>query len=174
MCAIRIDHPRIVSPRLSLRALAGSDVSRLTRLIDDIGVAGMTTRIPHPYGRADALAFFSAERDKGSWSLAVNHPDDGFIGVVALDRKSGPLPELGYWLGRPYWGRGYATEAVGALLQWARDARDLRAVTAGHFDDNPASARVLDKAGFYTGVVEPRFSTARGATCRTRMMVWLA
>ena len=174
MCAIFTDHPRIVAPRLTLRPLAPSDSPRLTRLINDFGVARMSTRIPYPYRAADAEVFLAA-REGERPRFALEHPDYGFMGTIGIENRGGPLPELGYWLGRPYWGRGYATEAVSALLQWARDARDLRAVASGHFDDNPASGRVLDKAGFlYTGIVEPRFSTARKAVATTRMMVWLA
>jgi RimJ/RimL family protein N-acetyltransferase len=84
-------------------------------------------------------------------------------------------PEIGYWLGRPYWGRGFATEAVLGLLAWIKGARLAKAVISGHFDDNNASGRVLQKAGFlYTGVIEPRYSTARAAVAQTRMMVWIA
>jgi RimJ/RimL family protein N-acetyltransferase len=83
--------------------------------------------------------------------------------------------EIGYWLGRPFWGRGYMTEAVDAALLWAGDGWGRRYLLAGHFADNPASGQVLVKAGFlYTGDVVPRFSMARGEEAPTRMMVWLA
>ena len=175
MCAVFTDYPRIIAPRLTLRPPAPADAPRLTRLIDDFGVARMTSRVPHPYGPGDAQTFFDGlSKSNDDWRFAVEHPDYGFIGVISLDRREGAFRELGYWLGRPFWGRGYATEAACALLQWARDARDLRAAAAGHFEDNPTSGRVLDKAGFlYTGVVEPRFSKARGAVASTRMMVWM-
>ena len=82
---------------------------------------------------------------------------------------------MGYWIGRPYWGQGYATEAATAALAWAGAGWGKRLVVSGHFADNPASGRVLEKAGFlYTGVVEPRHSKARGEAAATRMMVWLA
>ncbi|HEX7887447.1 MAG TPA: GNAT family N-acetyltransferase, partial [Phenylobacterium sp.] len=80
------------------------------------------------------------------------------------------------WFGRPFWGRGYATEAVTGALRWAGSDWRKNVVWAGHFADNPASGQVLCKAGFlYTGDVEPRPSVARGgAAVPTRMMVWLA
>ena len=84
-------------------------------------------------------------------------------------------PEVGYWIGRPFWGRGYATEALEAGLVWASRKWKRRALVAGHFSDNPASGRVLEKAGFlYTGEVRTGFSRARGADAQTRRMVWLA
>ena len=96
---------------------------------------------------------------------------NGVLGLKQIER-----PDLGFWLGRPFWNRGYATEAVRGALGWVK--RDWRkpVVTAGHFADNPASGQVLCKAGFlYTGDVERRPSLARGRTdVPTRMMVWLA
>jgi RimJ/RimL family protein N-acetyltransferase len=71
-------------------------------------------------------------------------------------------PEIGYWIARPYWGQGYATEAAGGVLEVARLLGHGR-VSAGHFVDNPASGRVLRKLGFVpTGVTRPRMSCARG------------
>jgi len=85
-------------------------------------------------------------------------------------------PELDYWIGRPYWNRGYATEAVRGALRWVKRDWRRNVVVAGHFTDNPASGQVLCKAGFlYTGDVELRPCVARGgAEVPTRMMVWLA
>ena len=84
-----------------------------------------------------------------------------------------PLPYLetaadGYWFGRPYWGKGFATEALQALTS---AARSLGALEAGHFVDNPASGRVLSKGGFgYTGETKPLFSMARGASVPCKRM----
>jgi RimJ/RimL family protein N-acetyltransferase len=90
-------------------------------------------------------------------------------------RTNPVAPEIGYWLGRPFWGRGLATEAVSGALSWAKKAWRRRMVVSGHFADNPASGRVLEKAGFlYTGEIRPRHSVARGVSADTRMMVWLA
>ena len=84
-------------------------------------------------------------------------------------------PEMGYWLGRPYWGQGYATEVAERALVWANRDWGRRYVMAGHFADNPASGQVLSKAGFlYTGEVRQLPSVARGGEVPARMMVWLA
>jgi RimJ/RimL family protein N-acetyltransferase len=83
--------------------------------------------------------------------------------------------EVGYWLGRPFWGFGYMTEALSAAMAWAAGPWGRRWMVSGHFDDNPASGRVLIKAGFLpTGEIRWRFSLARGEAAPTRMMVWLA
>lgn len=175
MCAFQIG-PRIDTPRLTLRRPDPGDAERIAGLVDDYDVARMTTRIPHPYGADGAGAFRAlADASPGLELLVIDLAGEGPVGSIGLSDKGGLLPEVGYWLGRPYWGEGLATEAVGALLRWAHDACDQRGLLAGHFGDNPASGRVLEKAGFlYTGEVQPRFSLARGETAPTRMMVWLA
>lgn len=168
----------IVTARLRLRPLVPSDAARLAQLADDRDLARQTAKLPHPYRREDADAFIAAERapDWIGRSFAVERLGDGLIGVVGFKPEEGsPLMDFGYWLGRPYWGGGFATEAATAALQWARDGWGRRALQAGHFTDNPASGRVLEKIGFlYTGVRRPFASVARGGFSESREMVWLA
>jgi RimJ/RimL family protein N-acetyltransferase len=77
---------------------------------------------------------------------------------------------MGYWVGRRFWGRGFATEAGTALVDIARTLR-LGAIDGSHFIDNPASARVLEKLGFEpVGIIAPRFSCARGEEVPARVM----
>ena len=180
--------PRIETRRLVLRAPAPADAERIALLAGDFDVARMTTSMPHPFLRDHAEAFLAraGALDPSRESLfAVDLDDQGLIGVVGFhpaDRTDGGVetprhvgPEIGYWLGRPYWGRGLATEAVAGALAWAKKAWRRRAVVSGHFVDNPASGRVLEKAGFlYTGEIQPRECRARGEAAATRMMVWLA
>ncbi len=166
------------TPRLTLRAPRADDAPLLARLANDHGVASMTTSIPYPYDEAMAESFLDrmarADRSRDA-VFAIDIPDVGFAGVVELHPTRGCATELGYWLGRPHWGKGYMTEAVRAALEWAGGAWGKRFLRAGHFADNPASGQVLIKAGFlYTGDVCPRFSVARGEKAATRMMVWLA
>lgn len=177
MCAV-LTTPRIETERLVLRAPALHDAWRIADLINDQDIARMTTSIRHPYSLADAEEFLSEAvgadpaRDR---HFVIEHKDFGVIGGCGLHQHDGRYPEMGYWLGRTFWGRGLATEAVRAALNWALRDWGKRAVLAGHFTDNPASGRVLDKAGFlYTGDVQNRYSLARGDVAPTRMMVWLA
>jgi len=90
----------------------------------------------------------------------------GAIGFGGHDPKADP--EFGYWIARPFWGLGYATEAGRAMIALARDSLRLKRIRAGHFVDNPASGRVLQKLGFRATGVAPRFSAGRGenAPCR--------
>jgi RimJ/RimL family protein N-acetyltransferase len=175
MCAIDVT-PTLSTERLLLRGPVHSDAERIAGLANDVGVAGMTTAIPHPYTLAEAEQLIGRTCD---WdrdpSFVIEHRHFGVVGMIGFKPGPNRRPEIGYWLGRPFWNRGYATEATRAALDWAR--RDWRKmlVVAGHFVDNPASGQVLCKAGFlYTGDVELRWSQARQGPVRTRMMVWLA
>ena len=177
MCVIE-DSPTIETRRLTLRAPAMDDAARVAQLCDDYAIPKMTTRMPWPYSRTDAEAFIGrcqAQDRRRDSTFVIELETEGVVGVIGFFTPAdGPL-ELGYWIGRPYWGRGLATEATIGALDWARRDWRRKLVVAGHFADNPASGQVLIKAGFlYTGVVEHKPSTARGATVATRMMVWLA
>jgi len=168
----------ITTERLRLREPGHEDAAALAALANDFDVARMTTSMPFPYARRHADEFLErvAARDRSREAVfAIEHASEGPIGVLGFHPKDGPAPEIGYWIGRPYWSRGLATEAVRAALAWADGGWAKRFVVAGHFADNPASGRVLEKAGFlYTGIVRSLFSTARGAEAPTRMMVRLA
>jgi len=177
MCWIDIS-PVIETRRLKLRAPEDRDLPRIARMADDWDVARMTLRMPHPYRFEDAVGFLSAcvsqDRSRDN-TFAIELEDEGLIGVIGFFHDRDPFPEMGYWIGRPYWGRGFATEAVEGALRWASKSWRRKAVVAGHFDDNPASGQVLTKAGFlYTGEVRREVSRARGEATDTRRMLWLA
>ena len=92
------------------------------------------------------------------------------VGSCGLGRRASGAVELGYWIGRLFWGRGIATEAGLALIDIAR-ALGLGRIEASHFVDNPASGRVLEKLGFEsTGLIAPRINCARGQEVPARLM----
>ncbi|HRO34429.1 MAG TPA: GNAT family N-acetyltransferase [Brevundimonas sp.] len=177
MCIIETS-PVIETRRLTLRAPGLNDVEPLARLADDADVARMTLRMPHPFGVGDAEDFVlqvAAQDPARAATFVIEHEDHGLVGVLGLFEDADPAPEAGYWIGRDFWGRGFATEALEAGMVWASRKWRRRALMAGHFTDNPASGRVLEKAGFlYTGEVRKGFSRARGEAVQTRRMVWLA
>jgi len=164
--------------RLDLRPPKMADAPRLAALADDFDVTRMTGSMPYPYTLADAEAFVRHAQlaDPSEESMfVIDLPGEGPIGAIGLDPDDVMTVEVGYWLGRPYWGRGLATEALVAVMAWARDGWRRRCATARYFADNPASAAVLIKAGFlYTGRVGPWSCRARGEDVLTRWMVWLA
>ena len=170
--------PDIQTERLRLRRPQEHDIPAVTKLAGDYAICSMTTRMPYPYGLADAESFITrmelADLER-EIAFVIDHPREGAVGMIGLHPAGGLGPEIGYWIGRPYWGRGIATEAASAALAWAKTDWGRRVVVSGHFADNPASGRVLEKAGFlYTGEIQPRRSAARAAIAPTRMMVWLA
>jgi len=177
MCAIEIE-PVLQTRRLRLRRPRKADAPRLAELLAEAAIARMTTSIPHPYALADAEAFLARANadERCEAAFMVEHPAEGAIGLVAFDGDGPAATELGYWIGRPYWGRGFATEAAREALVWAHRDWGRRHVRARHFSDNPASAEVLCKLGFlYTGEVRLTPSRARGGEpVPSRMMVWLA
>jgi RimJ/RimL family protein N-acetyltransferase len=180
--------PRLETRRLVLRTPDAGDAERITLLASDFDVARMTTSMPHPFHRHHAESFLGrvqALDPARERVFAIDLEDEGLIGIVGfhptdvlgstVGGSAHVGSEIGYWIGRPYWSRGLATEAAAAALCWARRDWRRRVIVSGHFADNPASGRVLEKAGFlYTGEIQPRHCTARGEATDTRMMVWLA
>ena len=177
MCAIELE-PVITTQRLRLRKPRKADAARLAVYANDFDVARMTTGMPYPYGVEHAEGFLekAGEADPAREAVfVIDHPEHGAIGVLGFDARDGGEREIGYWVGRPHWGQGYATEAASGALVWAHRTWGRRYMHAGHFADNPASGRVLEKAGFlYTGETRREFSRARSEDADTRMMVWLA
>lgn len=173
-----LEAPRIATERLTLRRPELSDAGPIHALANDFDVVRMTTRMPWPYVRGDAEDFVRrvrASRSEDAHTFVIEGAE-GVAGLIGFFTEADQrLPEIGYWLGRPYWGQGYATEAAKAALLWAGEAWGRRGVRSGHFVDNEASGRVLCKAGFlYTGEVIRKHSRARGEVTPTRMMIWLA
>ena len=166
------------TPRLRLRPLRPADAEPMTPLANDPGVSRMTTSIPYPFRQDVADGFIARMRvaDPAREAVfAIERGDGAFMGVVGFHPGPAFGPELGYWIGRPFWGAGYMTEAVAAALDWAGGDWGRRVLVSGHFADNPPSGRVLTKVDFlYTGEIEQRFSIARGEDAATRLMVWLA
>ena len=158
------------TPRLLLRPGWSDDSALLVAALNDEGVARNLARVPFPYGPADAEQFLAQPQDPRHPNLLIFSRTNGpprLVGGVGLVRgvsaDADDRVELGYWIARPYWGLGFATEAARALMQAVR-AIGHRHVMARHAVDNPASGRVLRKLGFRpTGTTVRTPSRARGA-----------
>jgi RimJ/RimL family protein N-acetyltransferase len=111
-------------------------------------------RIPHPYTLADAQAFLTAANAGGGEIVFLITAWDGAVlGCCGIGKRDGEHPEVGYWLGVPFWGKGYATEAARALIDHAFGELGYDVLVSGARVSNPASRRVLQKCGFeWTGV----------------------
>lgn len=150
----KIDCPVLVTERLVLRQPHEDDVVELAELADNHRIASMLARMPHPYDEQDARDFVSSvrERRRSGCSYALTLAESGaFIGCAGLDYRELGL-ELGYWIGEPYWKRGYATEAAHALVDLAFRATQVEALHVSCRVLNAASRRVVHKCGFqYAG-----------------------
>ncbi|HYI40480.1 MAG TPA: GNAT family N-acetyltransferase [Allosphingosinicella sp.] len=158
--------------RLLLRPGWTQDAPALFEAIGDERIVRNLATAPWPYRPCDAEAWLATERSASEPSLLVfrcSGTAPELIGAVGFGRKPGGGIEFGYWIARTHWGRGYATEAGRAVLAAARHSLRLKRLDAGHFLDNPASGRVLEKLGFKpVGKIVPYYSAGRGeaAPCR--------
>ena len=152
--------------RLLLRPPGRRDIPAIVPLANDFDVAMNLSKLPHPYTSEDGENFVAAAREKRAegtdFAFAiVRKSDAAFMGAIGLHLKDGSF-EFGYWLGKPYWKQGYATEAARRVVSFAFD--DLKAdhVWAGWFHDNPRSGNVLAKLGCRPNGFEKRPCLARG------------
>lgn len=156
----------ITTRRLTLRALRDSDAPELARLAGDWDVARMTARIPYPYSVALARDWMATLGDDEFVRVIEHHGTlIGAVGYVAGANRSA---EIGYWIGKPWWGQGFATEAASALVRHCFTRAGFKRLTCCHFDDNPASARVIRKLGFTAAGQTTAWCDARQAEFSAR------
>ena len=158
----------IQTERLVLRQTETRDAAAISKLGSDFDIARMTGSFPYPFPLLAAefkiMTFHAAKRRGLAHPYAITlKGQDEMIGVADLfKRDADSLWEIGYWIGRPFWGHGYMTEACSALLSEADDTLGKADRIAGVFSDNPNSARVLEKLGFErSGEPNEYFSMAR-------------
>lgn len=145
--------PELRTRRLLLRGLELQDARRIQDLAGDRAIAENTLRIPYPYedGMAEQAIRELQERYlQGREVTFAIVPRGrkrliGMIGLVLTEKHA--RGELGYWIGKPYWNRGYATEAAEAVLRYGFETLRLNRIAASHFAGNAASGRVLEKLG---------------------------
>jgi RimJ/RimL family protein N-acetyltransferase len=152
--------------RLLLRPGWREDAPALFDAISDPAIIDKLPGAPWPYSPSDAEQYLSRDRDPaGLPELLIYARTRGapkLIGGIAL-RGANDGAELDYWIARPCWGLGFATEAGEAVVGMARQGLRLKRLQSGRFSDNPASGRVLEKLGFApNGSVEARWSAVRG------------
>lgn len=144
--------PVLETERLTLRAPRLADAKAVSMLAADRRIAENTARIPHPYRLADAENFIAGANKPDGECVYLITRGKTVIGACSIAQQDGAT-EIGYWLGIEHWGKGYATEAVHALVDYAFTDLGHTALHAGARVTNPASRRVLEKCGFqWTGV----------------------
>ena len=144
--------PTLETARLVLRPFFTADAAEVMRLAGDRAVADTTLHIPHPYQPGMAEEWIAAhqpafDKEQGVTLAITRKPDGALVGAISLGMARGHQAELGYWIGKPFWGRGYCTEAAQALLRYAFTELGLVRVHSCHFARNPASGRVMQKIG---------------------------
>ena len=145
--------PVIETGRLRLRPFVPADAPELQRLAGDKAVADTTLSIPHPYPDGVAESWISTHAAK--WRageelvLAITlQADNTFLGSISLMiQAAAEIAQLGYWIGVPYWNRGYTSEAARAVIDHGFRLLGLQRIEAHHMTLNPASGRVMEKAG---------------------------
>ena len=160
--------------RFLLRPIEQSDAPVFARLCNDELIARNTARIPYPYTLEDAEIFTktaaAAFRHGKEHAFAICE-QDAVIACCGVMRITNILFELGYWVSLPARGRGVATEAAHAVSHFAFTTLHAETLLAGHFADNPASGRVLEKIGFrHTGDTRLQFSLGRGGEAESLRM----
>jgi RimJ/RimL family protein N-acetyltransferase len=145
--------PVITTPRVRLRPFTAADAPTVERLAGAREVADTTARIPHPYPEGAAAAWIATHAEawatRRELALAITLAEGGeLVGSIGLVfSPEHEKAELGYWIGLPFWGKGFASAAAGALVGFAFSRLGLNRVEAHHMARNPASGRVLLKAG---------------------------
>jgi RimJ/RimL family protein N-acetyltransferase len=143
---------RALAYPITLRPFGLRDAPRVQLLAGEREVAAMTALIPHPYPDGAAEAWIAGQvREQAAgqeYTYAVTSSDDGtLVGAIGLRPVATEHGNLGFWIGRPYWGRGYATTAARAVIALAFGLLEIDALTAAHLARNPASGRVMEKCG---------------------------
>jgi RimJ/RimL family protein N-acetyltransferase len=158
--------PVLKTERLILRAPRIADAQAVAKLINDHRIAENLSRVPHPYALKDAETFIaSVNRKDGEVAFLVALRDGTIVGGCGVGLLAGNDPEIGYWYGVPFWGRGYATEAARALIDFAFNDLGHERLEGGARVSNPASRRVLEKCGYvWTGVTLTRVRALGGVS----------
>jgi len=152
----------ITTARLLLRPLRPDDAPEIARLAGDWDIARMTALIPHPYTLADAHAFIASVNGD---TYAIERAGT-LVGCCGARFASGAY-EIGYWIGKPYWGDGIATEAARALVARLRTREPGCVIAISHMAENDASARVIQKLGFRPVGEKRTYYVARASEVRS-------
>jgi RimJ/RimL family protein N-acetyltransferase len=159
-----VEGPILKTGRLVLRAPMPVDAEAITALMNDRRIAENTARVPHPYTLEDAQTFIDKAASGSEILFLATLTDGRIVGTCGIGTLRADGPEIGYAIGIPYWGNGYATEAARAVIDHAFRDIGLRELFAGARVTNPASRRVLEKCGFqWTGVVLQRVRAINSA-----------
>ncbi|MDR6921133.1 GNAT family N-acetyltransferase [Chryseobacterium sp. 2987] len=145
------EFPEIETERLVLSKLKEEDLDLVTEYLQDRIFSDLTSNIPFPYTRKNAefwlkMSEEAFDRNTG-YTFAVRNKERQIIGAIGLHDRDGDKAELGYWMGRPFWNKGYITEAAKALIEFGFKELQFNKIYATYFLHNQASGRIMEKIG---------------------------
>jgi RimJ/RimL family protein N-acetyltransferase len=154
-------YPDLQTARLVLREFALEDAPHVQRLVGEWEVAHTLLIVPHPYEDRMAQEWIATHRpayeagERVTWAVTLRE-EGALVGSITLHlHPPHDNAELGYWIGKPYWGLGYATEAAKEVVRYGFEDLDLHRIHASHFGSNPASGKVMRKVGMSPEGVRP-------------------
>lgn len=155
--------PELNTNRLVLRQFRQDDLEPICAYIGNYEVSKMLTVVPYPYTKADGEWWLKHinETPLNEATNWVIESADGFAGAIGIRILEDGHPRIGYWLGEPFWGKGYMSEAAEAVVNYCFEALGASKVTSGAFEENDGSLNVLAKNGFQTVGSRPDKSRAR-------------
>ena len=144
--------PTLTTGRLTLRSFNPGDAGTVQQLAGNYNVSRTTLNIPHPYENDMATAWIGTHQEAWDSKTGLVYAitltsTNQLVGAISLHDIDGTQGELGYWVGEPYWGRGYCTEAARVLIQFSFEQLRLKRIHAEHLATNPASGRVMENIG---------------------------
>lgn len=155
---------RLTTGQLVLRQVEAKDIPFIVRYAGSDAVHATTLMIPYPYTEQHAIDWMAGHEAAAAggtgivWAI-VDAASDDLIGAIDIRlNMTHKRAEIGYWIGPAHWGKGYATQAVGALIKYGFETLGLYRIHADHFDGNDASGRVMLKNGMKReGVLRGQF-----------------
>ncbi|HEX8696854.1 MAG TPA: GNAT family N-acetyltransferase [Longimicrobium sp.] len=145
--------PTLTTPRLVLRPFRPEDADRVQEIVSEREIAANTLHIPHPYPDGMAAEWIAThpakwERGEGAIFAAARREDGRVVGAMGLDvEPPHRRAELGYWVAKPFWNLGYATEGARGVMAFGFHALGLHRIQATHYARNPQSGAVMRKLG---------------------------
>ncbi|WP_288444210.1 GNAT family N-acetyltransferase [uncultured Chryseobacterium sp.] len=143
--------PVLQTERLILSQLEEKDIPFIVELLQHRIFSDLTSNIPYPYVENDARSWVEMSKEafenNTGYTFAIRNKEWQIIGAIGLHDRDDDKAELGYWIGIPYWNKGYVTEAAKAIIDFGFNELKLNKIFATHFPHNPASGRIMEKAG---------------------------
>ncbi|KYH06236.1 GNAT family N-acetyltransferase [Chryseobacterium cucumeris] len=143
--------PVLQTERLILSQLEEKDIPFIVELLQHRIFSDLTSNIPYPYVENDARSWVEMSKEafenNTGYTFAIRNKEGQIIGAIGLHDRDDDKAELGYWIGIPYWNKGYVTEAAKAIIDFGFNELKLNKIFATHFPHNPASGRIMEKAG---------------------------